>query len=384
MADLRVLAGDLVVDGRATGPSVVEVTAGRISAIVPGGRAGPGPVLDARDATVAAGFVDLHTHGAAGAQVIDGRADDVSRMARFYAAHGVTGFLATVGGSDEHIEAGLSAVRAYLDRPDPSGARCLGVHLEGPFISGSCPGAFRPDSVVPADAAVLARYLDRAGGTLRLLTLAPELPGADELLGLAAAHGVVCSAGHSAASAADMTRAVDLGVRGATHLFNAMAPLHHRRPGILGVALTDPRVVTEVIADGVHVDPLLLRLTARAKGLDGMVLITDSIGATGLPDGVHHFEEQEIVVDGGAARLADGTLAGSVLDMATAVANFAAAAGVSWERATIPATRVPARVLGLGRETGTVAVGLAADLVAVDAAHRVLWTLVGGRVVHRR
>lgn len=386
MADLAVRAGRAVVDGALTGPVTLRVVDGVVASVEPAddGPVSPG-VLDASAATVVPGLLDVHTHGAAGVQVIDGPDADLDRLAGFYAAHGVTGFLATVGGSRDHVLAGVAAVRTRLaEAPaQASGARCLGVHLEGPFISPAALGAFRPDSALAPDPAFLREVLDAAGGYLRLLTLAPELPGAEEIIELALAHGVACSLGHSVASAEVVGRAVDLGARSVTHLFNAMAPFHHREPGVVGAALSDPRLVCELVADGVHVDPTAVAVAVRAKGVDGLVLVSDSVSATGLADGTYELEEQQVTVRDGAARLADGTLCGSTLTLDRAVAHVAQWAGVAWEDALRSATVVPARLLGLGDELGTIAVGRAADLAAFDVDHRLLWTSVGG-VLHER
>ncbi len=378
MADLAVLAGQALVDGEPVGPVTLTVVGGKIASVDPP-RRGDG-VVDASAATVVPGLLDVHTHGAAGVQVIDGADADLGTLARWYAGHGVTGFLATVGGSRDHLLAGLAAVRAHVASSSSGGALCLGVHLEGPFISPQAPGAFRPESILAPDVGFFAELLDAAGGLLRLMTLAPEVPGADAVIERALEHGVTCSAGHSVATADEATRAADAGVRGVTHLFNAMAPFHHREPGLVGIALTDPRLVCEVVADGVHVDPTAVRLAARMKGAAGIALITDSIAATGLPDGDYEIEDQHVTVSGGQVRLSDGTLAGSTLTLDRAVANVARWTGTPWTDVVRSATEVPAALLGLGAERGRISVGRAADLAAFDADHRLLWTMVGGEL----
>lgn len=375
MADTAVLAGRALVEGRIVGPVTLTISGGRVADVGPPRTAG---VLDASGATVVPGLVDIHTHGAAGVQVIDGPDADLDRLATFYAEHGVSGFLATVGGSREHILAGIAAIRERLAAGPLRGARILGVHVEGPFISPHALGAFRPDSVQAPDPEFLREMLAAADGHLRLMTVAPE--DSVGVIELAVENGVVCSAGHSVASAEQATRAVDAGVRSVTHLFNGMAPFHHREPGLVGVALTDHRLVCEVIADGVHVHPAAVRLVARAKGVSGIALVSDSISATGLPAGEYELEEQHVTVAEGAVRLADGTLAGSTLTLDRAVANLARWADVPLEEAVRSATEVPARLLGLEAEHGTIAIGRNADLAAFDDRHRLLWTMVGGEV----
>ncbi len=384
-ASLAIWAGAVAdVDGR-RGPSTILLTDGRITALEPGIVDLPAlAVLDARSEIVTPGLIDLHTHGGAGVQTIDGDLDGLQRLARYYAEHGVTGFLGTVGGSNAHIELGIVGLTRLIGRGrGAGGARCLGIHLEGPFISCCCPGAFRPESIVGPDLATFERYAMLADGALRMITLAPEVAGMAAVIDAAVARAVVCSAGHSAATEVEALAAIDRGVTSMTHLFNAMPGLHHRRPGILGVGLTEPAVTVEAIADGVHLHPRILRLLAAAKGTAGVALITDSIAAAGLADGTYEFEEQEIVVADGSARLRDGTLAGSTLTMDRAVRIFAESASIPWEESIVSATATPARVLGLDHRLGKVAVGYDADLVGFDAEHDVVWTMVAGAVIHR-
>ena len=375
MADVAVLAGRALVEGELVGPVTISVTDGRIASVGPP-RAGG--VVDASAATVVPGLIDIHTHGGAGVQVIDGLAADLARLSVFYAEHGVTGYLATVGGSRAHILDGIAAVRSHIEAGHRRGARILGIHVEGPFISPRATGAFRPESVQPPDPEFFREMLAAAGGHLRLMTIAPE--GGDEVIALAVEHGVVCSAGHSVASAEQVTRAVDAGVRSVTHLFNGMAAFHHREPGLIGVGLADERLVCELIADGVHVHPTAVRLAARAKGVTGIALVSDSIAATGLADGKYEVEEVRVTVAGREVRLDDGTLAGSTLTLDRAVANLARWADVPWEDAVVSATEVPARLLGMEASRGRIAVGRDADLAAFDAERRLLWTMVGGEL----
>lgn len=377
MSDHTVLAGEVRVGGELTGPVLLDVVGGRLLSITP---PGDDVRFDLSAATVVPGLLDLHTHGAAGVQIIDGPSADLDRLALFYAEHGVTGFLATVGGSREHLLAAASAVADYLDTPVRRGARCLGIHLEGPFISPQAPGAFRPESILAPDVGFFSELLEAARGHLRLITLAPEEPGALAVIAYARSQGVTCSAGHSVATAEQVLHAVDAGVSGVTHLFNAMAPFHHREPGLIGVALSDDRLVCELVADGVHVHPIAVRLATHAKSVAGIVLVSDSISATGLPDGGYELEEQEVTVADAEARMGDGTLAGSTLTLDRAVANLARWAGLTLIDAARTATEVPAVLVGLELDHGAIAVGRRADLVGFDEEHRLLWTLIGGEL----
>jgi N-acetylglucosamine-6-phosphate deacetylase len=377
VADLTIRAGAVTSVPALDGPATISVAGDRIRSIE-AGVAGAGVDLEAP--LVSAGYLDIHTHGTAGHQAIDGQPEDLAGMAREFARHGVTGFLAGVGGSAAHIESGVTGVRDYLLFP-VAGARCLGVHLEGPFLSPHRPGAFRPESIVPADPDMLARWQARSGGHIRLLTVAPEIPGAADLIHAAHQLGIICSAGHSDATTTQARTMVDRGVHAVTHLFNAMPALHHREPGLVGIALTDDRVTTEIIADGVHVAPEMVALVHRAKGVHRIALITDSIAAAGLDDGEYQFEEQRVIVRDGQARLADGTLAGSTLTMDRAVRNFASFSGIPVQDALPAATSTPARVLGIDSSTGSVRAGLAADLVGLEPDGTVRWTVVAGVVV---
>ena len=342
-------------------------------------------ILDARSCTIVPGMIDLHTHGGGGAQALDGTPETFDRLAAFYASHGVTGFLATIGGMQQHIEAGIDGVVAAAQRSaPPRGAAILGIHLEGPFLSPQHPGAFRPESIMPPSIALLTHYLERAQGHIRQITLAPELDGADDVIRLAVARGVVVGAGHTGATWDQMMHAVDVGVSHAIHTFNAMRPLHHREPGVLGAALVDNRLTAEIIADGIHVHPAAVRLLTRAKGPARVALITDSIGAAGLADGTYLFEEQQMTVASSSARLADGTLAGSMLTIDRGLANLVAFGAASLPEALEMASSTPARILGLHERKGAIAVGADADIVALDEYSQVQWTMVGGQIVYTR
>jgi len=383
---LAVRAARLVVAGSLAGPegpATILVEDGTIARILPGHPPVDGPVVGEGCDVVTPGLIDVHTHGAAGVQTIDGDVGALRRLGAFYATHGVTAYLATIGGSPPAIEAGLRAARDLIigDPREPAGAQCLGAHLEGPFINCCCPGAFDPASIIAPDLAVFERYAATAAGTLRHITLAPEVAGQHDVIRAAGRAGITCSAGHSAATETQMLEAIELGVGAVTHMFNAMPPMHHRDPGIVGVALTDPRLVAELIADGVHVHPRIIELLNVAKTPQRIALVTDSIAATGLSDGDYHFEERPITVHNRQARLADGTLAGSTLTLDDAVANFAAYAGISWDDAVVSATTTPARLLGIDDRKGRLDVGYDADLVGWSPGHRVRWTIVRGRPV---
>jgi N-acetylglucosamine-6-phosphate deacetylase len=261
------------------------------------------------------------------------------------------------------------------------GARLLGAHLEGPYLSPSRPGAQAPELIRPADPDELAGWL--ATGVVRLITIAPEVPANRAIIGTCRAAGVVVSAGHTDATFDDLVAAVGLGVSHVTHTFNAMRPLHHREPGVVGAAMTLDELTVELIADGVHVHPAAMRALLAARGVDGVVLVPDAIRAAGLPDGEHPLGERTVTVGDGAVRLADGTLAGSVLTMDRGLANLRTASGRDLAALWPTASRNAARIAGVGDRTGVLAAGRDADLVLVDDEVAVHTTIVAGHVVHR-
>jgi N-acetylglucosamine-6-phosphate deacetylase len=246
--------------------------------------------------------------------------------------------------------------------------------LEGPFVSAERPGALAVRALRAPDRAELARLLTAGGGTVRAIVIAPELPGALDLIGAAAGEGLVVAFGHTDATFAEVTAGIDRGTRVATHLFNAMRPLHHREPGPIGAALADPRVTAELIADGVHVHPAALRVAHAAKGAAGVALVTDAMQAAGLPDGDYALGDQAIAVTGGEARTANGALAGSTLTMDRAV-RVCVDAGIPLGDALRMASATPAAVLG---EAGVLAPGAPADLVVLDADLQAIATMVSG------
>ena len=338
--------------------------------------------INAAGLTVGPGLIDLHTHGADGVEANDATPEALARLRRFYARHGVVGFLAGIWGYQERIIAATDAVVAHIAAgATPDGAALLGIYVEGPFLNPERKGAFPPATLIPPDTTLLRTYIERAHGHLRLLTLAPELPGADDLIRLTTEHGVVCAAGHTTATWDDMQRAHARGVRHTTHTFNAMNSLHHRDPGALGYALVHDDITTEIICDGVHVHPGAVQLLVRAKGVDGAVLITDSIKAAGMPDGTFDLEGEHVTLADGAARLDDGTLAGSVLTMDRGVANLVRWGATTLAEAFAMASTNPACVLGLASK-GRIAPGMDADLVAIDDTCTVQWTMVGGKIVY--
>lgn len=377
--------------GRLVGPDAVvdrgwvAVSGGRIEAL---GAGEPEPaladhrdVLDLDGAMVLPGFIDVHVHGAVGHEVMDGTVTGLADMSRFFATRGVTSFLATTwtAGTDETLAA-LAAVADATGSALP-GAQLLGAHMEGPYLSLAKCGAHDPREVRPPDLDEARRFL--AAGPVRLITLAPELARAHELVDLCLDNGVRASVGHTEASFEQVVDAASWGVRHLTHTFNAMPPMHHRDPGPVGAAIMLPELLAELIADNHHVHPAVMRAFLRAKGAEGLVLITDALRPTGLGDVEFSIGGHPARVEGGVVRLADGRTAGSVLTMDRALRNLAAAGGHAPETLWRTASRNAAIAAGVDDRKGLLAPGFDADLVVVDAGVEVRATIVAGRLVYQ-
>ena len=372
----------------------IAIDNGRIASIV--SRAGsehrprvPKGVLDYPEATLAPAFLDVHIHGAAGHDVMEATPEALSAIGRFLATHGTGSFLATtvtapldttlraVAGLAKLIEK-PELIASHGDHGQPI-ARPIGIHLERPFLSHEKCGVQPREYLLAPDIAVFDRLFEAAEGKVRLMTLAPELPGAVELTAHATARGVRVSLGHSNATAAETRAAIEAGATSATHTFNAMRALDHREPGILGVVLTDDSVFAELICDGIHTAPELVRLWYRAKGRERGILVTDAMSATGMPDGEYHLGGFSVQVANGRA-MARGVLAGSVLTLDRALMNFMRYTGAPLDQALRPLTVNPAAMTGLESDAGSPQVGLPANLVAVDHLGKLLKSIVNGRV----
>jgi N-acetylglucosamine-6-phosphate deacetylase len=347
---------------------------------------------DFGDGVIVPGYVDLHVHGGAGFDVMDDDGKALPAIERLLARHGVTSFFPTTVTAP--IDATLRALERLADAIEESqsgGQRsnkvgsgrtlALGIHLEGPFISHARRGVHPPEDLVAPTLPLFERFWQAARGRICMMTIAPELEGALEVIAEAARRGVCVSLGHSDADFATAERGIAAGARHATHTFNAMRPLghntlDHRNPGILGVVLTDDRVSADIIADGIHLDPAIVKLFARAKGPEQTVLITDAISATGMPDGRYRLGSFEVDVREGKCTL-DGKLAGSVLTMDRAVQNLARFAEWDLQHAVAAASRNPARAARIANK-GVIAAGADADFLVLSPKGEVLRTFIGG------
>lgn len=326
---------------------------------------------------LAPGFIDLQVNGARGRDFTTDPAA-IWDVGDELLADGVTAFVPTI------VSSSPDAVRAALDAwasgRSATGAVPLGLHLEGPFLAQERRGAHDGAQLREPDPDEAEGWSAEAG--VRMVTLAPELPGALELIGELVERGVVVSLGHSDADAATARAGIDAGARYATHTFNAMSGLHHRRPGLAGGVLLDERVTVGLIADGHHLAPETLLLAWRLAGPGRISLVTDAIAALGMPPGQYPLAGKTVEFDGSSARLPNGTLAGSVARLDDCVRNFAAATGCGLPAALDAVTSVPARLLGLDDGRGTLRVGGRADIAVLTEAGEVAATLVGGAVAH--
>jgi len=324
------------------------------------------------------GFIDLQINGAFGAD-IGPDPDAIRILVAKLPATGVTSFLPTLISSPPELYEGF--FEGFEEGAVENGAHVLGAHLEGPFLAPDRKGAHDPANLRPVDLGFVKELL--RSGKVKIMTLAPELPNSLEAIELLLDEGAVASAGHTEATCEEVTRAVDAGLRLGTHLFNAMRPLAHREPGTVGALLTDDRVRTGIIADGVHVHEAALRLAHRAKGSEGLILVTDAMQAAGMPPGDYELGGRKVRLEDGAVRLSDGTLAGSALTMDKAVRNAVRFLGVPLAQAVRMAAETPAAALNLDGK-GKIAVGCDADFALLDAESTVLETIVAGETVYER
>ncbi|HJY88565.1 MAG TPA: N-acetylglucosamine-6-phosphate deacetylase [Candidatus Acidoferrales bacterium] len=338
----------------------------------------------ARGMTLVPGFLDVHIHGAGGHDVMEATEEALRAVTETAAARGTTALLATtVTASEQRIRQSAQGIarfvrsqRGAIPQTRPR-AEIVGIHFEGPFISATRRGVHLAEWIAPPSVAALEGYLGAAEGTGRLLTLAPELPGALAVITFASKAGLVVAMGHTDATYREACAAIHQGVRHAAHVFNAMRPFSHRETGVLGAILTSPEVSAELIADGVHVDPPAMRLLLTSKGAERVVLVSDGTAATGMPDGKYQLGTIEVVVTRGVCRNAEGKLAGSTLTLERAVRNIVAL-GVPLAAAVRMATLNPARLLGLEARKGVLRPGADADLVLLDSDLRVAGVLTRG------
>jgi N-acetylglucosamine-6-phosphate deacetylase len=325
------------------------------------------------------GFIDLHVHGARGHEVMDASSSGLEEMARFYASHGVTSFLATTWtASRPSIMKALGLVK-QMQGQIRGGATLLGAYLEGPYLNPTRCGAQDVNLIRRAEKEEALEFLET--GVIRLLALAPEFDENLWLIEECVRRGITVAAAHTTATYGQMQRAAKYGVSHLTHCFNAMQGLGHRELGTVGAAMALPQISCELIADNIHVHPAAQKILLDVKHPSGVILVTDAIRATGLPDGDYMLDERSIHIQNGAVRLTDGTLAGSVLTMERAVQNVCSATGRALAEVWTMSSLNAARAIGVSSHKGSLEVGKDADLVLLDESFNVNLTVVKGEVV---
>jgi N-acetylglucosamine-6-phosphate deacetylase len=339
-----------------------------------------GPTHDFKDATLTAGLLDIHMHGAIGHDVMEGTNEALRLVSRFLASHGITEYLATtVTASIDFTLRALDGIARYIEKkPAEDEAMPLGIHIEGPFLSHAKRGMHPAQFIVPPSVGLLDRFWEASRGHIKLMTIAPEIPGAIETIARATELGIRSSIGHSNADKAEAQKGLRAGATTATHTYNAMRALDHREPGILGVVLDCDEIYADLVCDGVHVAPEMVRLWFKAKGPERAILITDSLEAAGMPEGVYRLGETTIHVKNGRCVTDAGVLAGSLLTLDQAVAKMQEFTRVDLATAVRLASRNPARMLGLSDD---LMIGAVANFNVYDEDGKRRQTVLRGKLL---
>lgn len=333
-------------------------------------------LIDAKGAYLSPGFIDIHTHGFAGSDTMEGTRESLENMSRGLVKKGVTSFLpTTMTMESSKIKKAFTNIKRMRDE-GIKGARILGAHMEGPFINAEYKGAQSVDNIKNADLDLISDYYD----LIKIVTIAPEIDGAKEFIKEITAKGIVVATAHTAATYEKIKEAEGWGLTHVSHLFNAMTSLHHRRPGVVGAALTSDKLSTEIIADYIHIHPAVLKLLTQIKDSSKIILVTDAMEAAGLEDGEYSLGGQKVYVKNGEARLEDGTIAGSVLTMDKAVKNMLNATNLAVNEVINMATINPAKKLNLDHKIGSIKEGLRADLILLNKNFEVERVFVNGKV----
>jgi N-acetylglucosamine-6-phosphate deacetylase len=332
------------------------------------------------------GLIDVHIHGVNGADTMDATKEALDTMVTALPKEGTTSFLATTMTQEgKQIENALINAAQYIEKQKPNGkAEILGLHLEGPFVNAKRAGAQPIQHIIDPDLALFQKWQNLTNGNIKLVTLAPERPGGLEMIRYLKSNGIIASIGHTDATFDEVDQAIDAGANHVTHLFNQMRGLHHREPGVVGAAFLRDELKAEIIVDGVHVRPEMVKLAFKQKQSEGLILITDSMRAKCLKNGKYDLGGQEVTVKNGKAVLEDGTLAGSILKLGHAVKNIIAYTSCPLEDAIEMASVNPAKQLNMYDRKGSIAVGKDADIVILDEQLEVYMTLCHGAIAFNR
>lgn len=376
---IAVTGGTVITPHRRFDPGAVVIDGSRIADV--GSEEGLGPpedcsLIDATGRYVVPGFIDLHTHGLLGDDVMG---PGLAEAIRSYPRHGITSFMATTQTAPEGETVGALEQMAAIMSSPPNGAVCLGIHLEGPHLSPDQPGMARPELFKPLVWEDFERLQAAADGAISMITLAPEVVRPMELLTRLRDVGVLPVVGHSSATFDQMAEAVRHGLNHASHTYNAMGRFHHREPGVVGAVLHFDSIFAEIIADGIHLHPAAISILVKAKGVERTVLVSDSAPIAGLSDGEYSWRDEGVRVRAGRCELADGTLAGSASPLDVGLRSLTDSVGLTLDDALITATESPARSVGL-ESKGRLAPGFDADLVLLDEGLHPTLTMIRGEV----
>ncbi|MGH9940400.1 MAG: N-acetylglucosamine-6-phosphate deacetylase [Blastocatellia bacterium] len=387
---LAIIGGNVVTPNEVIENGVVLCEDGRIKAVGSSSAIEPEPgsqIVNATGRVVMPGFIDTHFHGSGGDDVMANGAEGIRRISRALLKFGATGFLATTIAArhEELMRAVEDTIEAEeKDAANPEGSEILGLHIEGPYINARFKGAQPEWGIRDPNFDECNQLLDAAAGRIKIMTIAPELPGGLEMIRMLASAGVAPSVGHSEADYDTALAAIEAGATRATHLFNAMSGVHHRKPGLAAAVLNEPGICAEMICDGVHVNPRMVSLAWKAKGRDGMTLVTDATAAQGVGDGVFTLGDFRIQVRGPLCTLMDGvTIAGSVLTMNRAAGNAMAFTGMSLIDAAHTSSLAPAEACCVADRKGSIEVGKDADLAILNPDFSVSHTIRAGVVVYQ-
>jgi N-acetylglucosamine-6-phosphate deacetylase len=382
MSSTVAIKGDILTPRRLIPGGVVVVEGSKIREVRPED-VEKGEVIDMTGCIVAPGFVDIHVHGGGGYDVMDPSPGALDGLSMFLAQGGVTSFLPTAYTAPrEAILEAARGVRGAMGK-GTKGARVLGLHMEGPYISPERCGAQNRDHVRKPEIGELDEVDGESGGNLRVVTIAPEVDGALGAIAWLNSRGKTAAAGHTDATYEEAVAAFDAGMNHVSHLFNGMRPFHQREPGVAGAALGDERVTVELIADGFHIHPAALKMAVRLKGAESTALVSDSIAPAGMSDGEYDFGGLKVSVKKGRSLLESERLAGSTIRLCDAVRNMVELAGFPLTEAVKMATSTPARIVGVDVRKGSLVPGMDADITVLDRNLSVMLTMVEGRIVHR-